>query len=197
MSEQNKIFRFLEVVTDYAYMNILWLFFSLPIITFFPATTALFRIIRKRANGEEIPILKSFFHYFKKDFKKGVLFGSAVIFVSVMLVGDFLIIVSLENPWQSVLLPILIVITLLFLMVTVYFIPLCISYPLSFKHLLSMAFGLSIRRPIRPVLVICLFVLLAVLTLYTKFFTILLVFSICSWIQYKLIQPAIEKIVVA
>lgn len=195
MSEQNKIFHFLEIVADYAYLNILWLFCSLPIITFFPATTALFRIIRKRTKGEEVPILKSFIQYFKSDFKKGIILGSVIIFILVMLVGDFLIIVSLDNPWQSILLPIFIIITLLFSMITVYFIPLFISYPLSFKHLLSMAVGLSIRRPIRPFMVIGLFCLLGALTLYTKFFTILLIFSICGWIQYTLIHPAIEKII--
>ncbi|MGE8203795.1 YesL family protein [Heyndrickxia sp. NPDC080065] len=193
MSEQNKFFRVLELITNYAYLNILWFFFSLPVITIFPATIAMFQVIHKWSKDEETSILQSFFHYFKKDCKKGIIIGGIMIFIIAALVGDFFIILELKNPWQSILLPVLIIITLLYFMMMLYFFLLFMRFNTSMKHLLSMAFVLSIRRPIQPIIVLLIFLILITITLYVRFFTILIIFSCCAWIHYKMINHSIEK----
>ncbi|MGV3464607.1 MAG: YesL family protein [Heyndrickxia sp.] len=193
MSEQKNIIRFLETITNFAYLNILWFFFSLPVITIFPATTAMLQVIRKWSNDEEGSILENFFYFFKLDIKKGIVIGAIMTFILGALIGDFFIIMSLNNPWQSILLPLLIVISLLYVMISLYFPLLFIKSSGSIKHLMVMSFVLSIKRPFQPLVVLLFISLFMFITLYVRFFTILIIFSLCGWVLYKMINPLIER----
>jgi len=193
MSEQKSIFRFLEIITNFAYLNILWFFFSLPIFTIFPATTSMLRVFHKWTKDGENSILENFLHYFKEDCKKGIFIGVIMTFILASLLGDFFIIMSLKNPWQSILLPTLIIITLLYIMISLYFLLLFMKLETSIKHLFSIAFVLAVRRPVQPIALLLIIGIFMVITLYVRFFTILILFSLCGWVYYKVLNPLIEK----
>lgn len=68
-----------EWISRLAIVNLLWLLFSIPIVTFIPATDALFQVMNDWSNGElHKPIFRTFFYYFKQNFwssfKLGLLF---------------------------------------------------------------------------------------------------------------------------
>jgi hypothetical protein len=55
LSYDGKIMRTLEVVGNYCLLNLLWIVFSLPVITVFPATVAMFGIMKEWTNGTAPP----------------------------------------------------------------------------------------------------------------------------------------------
>ena len=59
----------LEKIVDYILLGILWIFASLPVITFGAATTAMLLTAESCLRKEEGKIAKIFFKHFKKEFK--------------------------------------------------------------------------------------------------------------------------------
>lgn len=75
----NSVVEGTEWISRLAMVNLIWLLFSIPVITFIPATDALFQIMNDWSNGElHKPIFHTFFYYFKQNFwssfKLGLLF---------------------------------------------------------------------------------------------------------------------------
>ncbi|MBT2644648.1 YesL family protein [Bacillus sp. ISL-41] len=68
----NRAFAATEWITKFAYINLLWIGFSLAgliVLGFFPATIAMFTIIRKWLKGEtDIPIFRTFWTTWKSEF---------------------------------------------------------------------------------------------------------------------------------
>lgn len=75
LSYDGTIMRALGVVGNFCLLNLLWLLFSLPVITVFPATVAMFGIMKEWTNGSEPPVLSTFFTIFKKNVLKSSLIG--------------------------------------------------------------------------------------------------------------------------
>ncbi|HWO78398.1 MAG TPA: DUF624 domain-containing protein [Bacillus sp. (in: firmicutes)] len=73
------LYRMMEWVTRFAFLNLLWIVFTLTgglILGFFPATVSMFAIIRKWLMGEpDIPVFQTFLTYYKKEFFKSNLLG--------------------------------------------------------------------------------------------------------------------------
>lgn len=75
----NSVVEGTEWISRLAMVNLIWLLFSIPVITFIPATDALFQVMNDWSNGElHKPIFRTFFYYFKQNFwssfKLGLLF---------------------------------------------------------------------------------------------------------------------------
>src|SRR5690625_1946818 len=77
-----------------AYVNILWIAFSLVgiiILGFFPATIGMFTVIRKWIQGDgDIPIFTTFWATYKKEFLKSNLLGLFLSLIGYILYIDFI-----------------------------------------------------------------------------------------------------------
>ena len=60
-------------MADLIALNLIWLICCIPIITIGPATTSMYCVARKMAEGEWPAVLKSFFKAFKDNFKQSLL----------------------------------------------------------------------------------------------------------------------------
>lgn len=87
---ENPLFQFINHVVESAWLNMLWFFCCLPIITIGPATTALHYCCQKIANDEDEHLTLDFFHSFKVNFKQGALIGIFTTLAGIALVLDFL-----------------------------------------------------------------------------------------------------------
>jgi len=103
-----------EWITKLAGTNLLWILFNLPVVYltlslfvakdvsqmvmliitiavlapffFFPATTAMFGVVRKWVMKDEVPIIRSFWKYYKENYKRS-LAGGVIISVLWVIVG--------------------------------------------------------------------------------------------------------------
>lgn len=91
----NKINSLFSWITKLAYLNALWLLFSLIgfiVIGFFPATVAMLEICRKWLNGErDIPLFKTFRNSYKSAFLPSNMIGWIFTAVGILLYLNFLV----------------------------------------------------------------------------------------------------------
>ncbi|WP_010094803.1 YesL family protein [Ornithinibacillus scapharcae] len=152
MGGWDKFYIIAKCMLRIAYLNILWIFFTLVGIVFFgifPATSAMFTIARKWIlYGEwDIPLFKTFWTAYKQDFFK--LNGYSLIF---LLVGYFLyydIAFIQLNPGQfQFLVPVILLILMTTLITIFFFFPVFAHFKLSFFQYIKQAFLIGVSSPL-------------------------------------------------
>ncbi len=93
-SLDSPIMRFLSHLADLVILSFLWLVCSLPLVTMGAATTALYAVLLKDVAGEGGPVVRSFFRYFKENFKQATVLWLILAVVTAICVADVLLILS-------------------------------------------------------------------------------------------------------
>jgi uncharacterized membrane protein YesL len=152
------IYRVTEWITKFAYISILWMFFSLlGLILFglFPATISTFVITRKWIQGyTDIPLTKTFWQTYKKDFKKGNIIGFIYYIIGYFLYLDFHLIFITSNSALQITTFSLVLISLVLLLTLLYVFPVYVSYELKIIDVLKNAFIISVFRPLNTLMMI-------------------------------------------
>src|SRR5690625_7735775 len=89
------IYKFSEWVFNLAYLNLLWITFSILgilFIGFFPATFAMFAVVPLLLDKEDVSIFKSFWIYFKKDLLQSNILGWGILIISIIFYFDIQIV---------------------------------------------------------------------------------------------------------
>lgn len=102
MLMDNIIIRALSRVFDLVLLNILWLVFSLPVVTIGASTTALYSVTLKMAANEEGYILRGFLDAFRKNWKQSTIVWLILAVIGIMLGTDFMIVRWLPGGLASV-----------------------------------------------------------------------------------------------
>jgi uncharacterized membrane protein YesL len=140
-------------------LNLLWILFSLIgllIGGIFPATVALFAVIRKLIMpNQDVPLFKLFWNTFKKDFIKANLLGY------LLLVGGFVLYVNLRVLQQldsslvnTLLSAATLIIAFLYLLTLLNVFPVFVHFNLKTIQHIKYAFILSIGKPLQSLLLI-------------------------------------------
>src|SRR5690625_124019 len=135
---------FFDWVTRIALLNILWIAFTilgLGFLGLFPATTATFIIARKWVSGEtDIPVVKTFWNSYKKDFVQGNLLGYLLSVVAYVLYLDFVFLtVSPSNAVYLLTIP-FVLITFIFTLTVFYVFSVFVYYYINFFYVLKIDF---------------------------------------------------------
>jgi len=139
-----------------SWINLIWLLFSIPIITVIPSTFAMYSVVIKLVKGEdEADILPTFIQDFKKYFKKSFPLGLALFLLGAFLYADMMILKDQAGSILLILRYALLIITVLFIPIACYSIPIFIEYEVSWFKALPLAFILAMKKPINVLLVCC------------------------------------------
>ena len=136
--------RLLKIV----YLNFLWLFFSMLgffIFGLFPATIALFTVVRQLLLDVEKPITQTFWQTYKKEWLRGNGYAVLTYVVLLILAVDFYMIYSFES--LSILLIPTIIITFLIFGTLFFLFPVYVHFELSFFVLIKQAFLFTLTSP--------------------------------------------------
>jgi uncharacterized membrane protein YesL len=152
------IYRVSEKVMLIAYINILWIMFSLLGLVIFgimPATVAMFAVIRKQIIEEEqVPIFSLFLKKYKEEFVKVNLFGYLLLIVGTILWLDVVLFQSLHGMPYMIMSFLAAGGLLLFLIVVLYILPLYVHYDLRFFNYIKTGFLLAFSYPIHTAIMI-------------------------------------------
>lgn len=161
-------------ISRFAAINILWLLFNLPIIyfvftllsvdspndlmtigmttviiipfIFFPATTAMFGIIRKWILGHEINMLSSFWKYYKENYVKSLLGGILIVLIWILLIVDYYFYLTTNSSeFFSYFFSIL---TLLLFVSTLHFFSLTVHMNITLLQIFKNAIYFTFRSPL-------------------------------------------------
>ena len=155
------------------FLNILWLLFSLPVITIGASTCAAFSVTLKLVDDEEISIWGQFIKGFKQSWLQGIFMG---LFTAACSISSVFI-------WKRVLMDVTfwpligaIAFTILIIVINFYAFPLIARYTNSFKNVIknSISVFLQFFKPsLKSVLLVAIEVAILVLSKYVFLFPIL------------------------
>lgn len=157
-STNNFIYKVTEWITRFAYLNLLWVTFTLiggVLFGFFPATIAMFAVTRQWLKGNtDTPIFNSFWAYYRKDFSKSNLLGSFIAIVAIIVIADILYIQSNNNNFLTWTYIPLFAFMLIFAMLLFYIFPTFVHYELKVGQVIKNATLIMLINPVNTFLII-------------------------------------------
>ncbi|MCR2821535.1 YesL family protein [Lederbergia panacisoli] len=132
-------FDVMETISNFFLLNILWILFSLPIVTIFPSTTAMFAIIRDWKIGKNRNLFSSFTTYFKQYFQQSFSIGFIFIICVGIIFLDFLFIDELSTFMRVLVFSLLLMIGFIQLFISIYLFPIMVHFELPLKTILKNA----------------------------------------------------------
>lgn len=148
----SRLYRWAENATNFLLLTLLWLLVSIPVITFCPATTAMFGVFRAWEENEGAGIAGPFFAAFRERFLQSLLVGTIWTLLGFVLLIDIL---ATRRMASGLALPLFIAtlsITLFYLMITLYLYPILANARTGALGVLKNAFLLALSQPLLSLL---------------------------------------------
>lgn len=192
-SHDGKIFKIMGTAGNYCLLNLLWIVFSLPVITVFASTAAMLGVVKDWSGGKEPPIIKTFFKYGMKHLKRSSLIGVMQIGFVMVLVCDFIVIWNMDGNLKVLLLPLLSLLGMMFVFMSFYIYPLLVEFDLPIKPLLRNSFYLTISRPASAAAISLICCLIVFICTFLRFLPFLCAFSLAGFISFYIVKRTIRK----
>ena len=150
-------YKLCDWIMKLAFINLLWIVFSilgLVVFGFFPATIAMFVVIRKMLMGDfDIPVFKTFLESFKKGFFKSNLLGLIFFILGYFLYVDIHLIKTTGGLLNLIYYPVLII-CLGFVLTVCYAFPVFVHYDLKVHQILKSSFFIMLMNPLSTILMV-------------------------------------------
>ncbi|MBD1379397.1 YesL family protein [Metabacillus arenae] len=192
-----RFFRISEWISRLAYVNFLWLLFTLTglvLLGIMPATVALFAVIRKWVLGKnEFSVFSVFWKTYRKEFVKSNFLGAVLVIFSFILYVD-LAFIPIEGIFFTLIRFGVLVISFLFLIVLLYIFPVYVHYDWKIGMYLKYAFILGASYPHFTFgMMIGIFILYLILTIVPgviPFFSVSLLAFMIMWTANQVFKKA-------
>lgn len=189
----SRLYILLDKISNLFILNVLWILLCLPIVTIFPATAAMFSVVRQWKLKDETTVLKPFIRSFKLNFKQSLLIGLLWVPFAFLLYLDYFYVVQAATQWRTFLLIPLFFIGLIFLFMSTFLFPVMTHYQLLLRDVLKNSFIVSLVYFPTTLLIIILGVLFLLVLLYLPV-TCLIIFSLWTYIHFLLCNRVFKKI---
>ncbi|WP_066051089.1 YesL family protein [Robertmurraya korlensis] len=141
-----------EWVMRLAYVNVLWIFFSmigLLLFGFFPSTIAMFAVVRKWVRKEiDAPIFKIFWSTYRSEFLKSNLLGIVILFSGFLMYFNFTIIEATVIPAFKILYIPTIILTMLYILTLLYIFPVFVHFNIRLVEIIKNSIILMTVNPL-------------------------------------------------
>ncbi|SFM19857.1 Uncharacterized membrane protein YesL [Gracilibacillus orientalis] len=148
---RNSLFGATEWITRFAYVNILWMAFTivgLVIFGFFPATVAMFTLIRQWIIGNtEEPVFATFWNTYKKEFLRSNLFGLVFYLIGLLFYINLQFMDMTQGGFYDIIKIPLYVFMLAISLTLLYVIPTYVHFELRFIDVWKNAFLVMMIHP--------------------------------------------------
>lgn len=144
-SKQNFI-SFLYKISNLFLLNILWIVFSIPVITLGASTAALYSVTLKMAKDEETYIFRSFLHAFKDNLRQGLCLCLVYGAVGGLLYFNLYTAASGKLFAQAFFMTVFGIMAILYLLIGVYIFPVLARFETGLMKLLKISIYLSLRH---------------------------------------------------
>jgi uncharacterized membrane protein YesL len=146
-----RFYQLCEWIMKLAYTNLLWIAFSLLgliVLGFFPATTAMFTVVRKMLmNESDIPVLKTFWETYKTDFLKSNLLGLILVITGYIIYIDITFLRNTTGFINFLYYPSLII-SLGFALTAFYVFPTFVHFDVKILQVIKNSFFIMLMNPL-------------------------------------------------
>lgn len=144
---ESKLMIFLNRITDYLILTLLWILCCIPIFTIGASTTAMFYTSFKMLDNEDSYVTRCFFKSFKENFKQSTLLWLLAVAILVFLWVDFRFYSSLDaGVMRFVGLVVFGFLLALYAIMMLYLFPYVSRFHCTFKQSLKVSLLLGIRH---------------------------------------------------
>jgi len=188
-----RVYRWLEVATDFFLLNLMWLVACLPVVTIFPSTAAMFGVVRDWVRKKEGSLTRTFVARFRENFGQSLLIGVIWTVFGVALLLDFLVANQLSY-WPGVVMKsVLVLASSVYAFGSVFLFPVMVHYDTDWKTVIKNSLLLSIGR--LPTTVVCLVIVVVTAGLTVVFpFLVIITGSVTAYFVYRLCDREFRKI---
>ncbi len=148
------LMQFLGRMADLLWLNILTTICCIPIITIGPALTAMHYMCLKMVRNEECYITRGYFKSFKENFKQATIIWLVILFMIVILVGDFVIMRYGGISFPKVLQILITAVGVLILITATFVFPVLARFDNTILRTIKNAFMISILQFPKTILMI-------------------------------------------
>jgi uncharacterized membrane protein YesL len=188
-----RVYRWLEVATDFFLLNLMWLVACLPVVTIFPSTAAMFGVVRDWMRRKEGSLTRTFITRFRENLGQSLLVGAIWTVFGMALFLDFLVANQLSYWAQIVLKSVLVLVSTVYAFCSVYLFPVMVHYETDWKTVIKNSLLISIGR--LPTTVVCLMFLVVMVGLTVAVpFLVVITGSITAYVVYRLCDRVFRKI---
>lgn len=194
----NSVVEGTEWFSRLAIVNLLWLIFSMPLVTLIPSTDALFQVMNDWSNGDtKKPIFRTFTHYFKQNFWSSFKIGLPFFLIIIILSLDswFLDTQIVASTGIQIYKYALYTFGLLFGLTFLYTYPLSKKVNLSVFRLYLSGMVVMISQPITSLIVLASLIILAIVLLKWPALFFFFSASVFAWIATLAMNIGYKKTV--
>ncbi|MFJ7936387.1 YesL family protein [Sporosarcina sp. NPDC096371] len=189
----NTLYKTMEFLKNIFLLNTIWLLMCIPIVTIFPATTAMFAVLREWKTQGDIQVLSAYIRFLKESFKQGFFIGIVWLVFTSLLLGDFIITNQLNSNLKYVLFSFFFLLTIVYLFVTIMIFPVMAHYRVSWKGAIKNAFLLSVANLHYTILSLLILAATILLCFYFPGAT-LLSFSMAAFLINALVSRGFQRV---
>lgn len=160
------VMQFLTRLADLVILNVLWIVFSLPVVTIGASTTALYRAILTLMDGGGTSTILLFWQAFRREFKTATLLFLILLLPFLAVLFDLWLLLGGALELPAVLFGICLLPALLFFMTANYVFPLTAQFENTIKGTLKNAILLAIANLPTSIAVLVLSLLPVILFLF-------------------------------
>ena len=188
-----RLYRWLETATDFFLLNLMWLVACLPVVTIFPATAAMFGVVRDWVREKEGSLMRAFITRFRENLGQSLLVGAIWTVFGVALFLDFLVANQLSYWAEIILKSVLVLASTVYAFGSVFLFPVMVHYDADWKTIIKNSLFLSIGR--LPTTIVCL-VFSAVIVGVTVIapFLVIITGSITAYVVYRLCDRVFRQL---
>lgn len=140
-----------------ALVNLLWVGFSLlglGVLGFFPATTAMFGVVRKWVSGEsEFSVFREFWDLFKVDFIRVNILGYILFGIGLILYVDLKYVQAQPGIFFTILNVLILILLFVFLIALLYIFPVYVHFKLNVKQYIKWSIVIALVHPVITVVI--------------------------------------------
>ncbi|TCN22564.1 putative membrane protein YesL [Mesobacillus foraminis] len=181
-----------ETASNLLLINLLWLLMCLPIVTIFPATAAMFAVIRQLVLYKDSSVIRPFFRFFKENFKQSFLLGMIWLLIGFFLYFDYRF-MNHFGSIRTILLPILFFFGILYSFSTVFLFSVMVHYKANWRTVIKNSIFLSIIHFPSTLLGLVILVGTAILAMALPI-TGVIIFSISTYGVFSLCNRSFRKV---
>ena len=197
----SRLKRGLDVFGELFVLNLIFILFSLPVITIGASLTALYSVTGKLVRREDVPVWSGFIKAFRENFKKATILWIFVFLYAVVLVSQYLLIINVSGVVSTIYMVIFFITLALGFLVLPYLFALTARYENTIRNTLKNALLLGISHLGTSLKISCLWfgsVMISVIYpkifLFTWYLWLLLFFALFAYITSGMLRKVFEKV---
>ncbi|MCM3443496.1 YesL family protein [Metabacillus halosaccharovorans] len=190
--------RFTEWFSRVAYINLLWISFTLlglVVFGFIPATVAMFAVMRKWQKGNLTePVFQSFWGFYRKEFAKSNSSGLVLGIIGYILYADIFILNFDESLSMQIVKLLLYILALVYFMILAFFFPVYVHFDMKWYQYLKMVTLIVFAAPLQAVLMLLIGYGMVFLLIKMPILMLFLLGSLISYVWLLIALPTFTRL---